>query len=37
MVFVPVAVEVAAHLMEPESGENWEMCQGLDSSSQRHN
>lgn len=31
------AVDVAAHLMEPESRENWEMCQGLDSSSQGHN
>lgn len=37
MVFGPVTVDVAACLMEPESRENWEMCQGLDSSSQRHN
>jgi hypothetical protein len=31
MVFGPVAVEVATHLMELESRENWEMCQGLES------
>lgn len=32
MVLGLVAVEVAAHLMELESRENWAMCQGLDSS-----